>query len=144
MATFTPPGSTQNTVGFLPLDASFPGGSTDPWTSYNYVGDGTSGITLNFPQMELGAFPTSVIFPPPTGGPVTRSADLVSASGTLATQLAAGPSVWEMQDQATGVISRTSFAAGAFTFPTSKLYRSFGVYPSGTNTAPYLTVGGPY
>lgn len=110
---------------------------------YSYAGDGTSGLYGWGAQAENGAFATSYIVVP-TNVAVTRSADLVSATGTLATQLAAGPSVWEMQDQATGAISRTSFAAGAFTFPTSKLYRSFGVYPAGTDTSPYLTVGGSY
>lgn len=108
-----------------------------------HTGDGVSGLNAWAASVELGkSFPTSSI---QTGGSaVTRSADLVSASGTLATQLAAGPSVWEMQDQATGTISRVQYAAGAFDFPTSKLYRSFGVYPTGTNTAPYTTVGGGY
>ncbi len=109
-----------------------------------FSGDSTSGLNIYGAQVELGPFATSYIPTPSSGSSVTRSADLVSATGTLATQLAAGPSVWEMQDQATGAISRTSFAAGAFTFPTSKLYRSFGVYPSGTDTSPYLTVGGAY
>ncbi len=78
------------------------------------------------------------------GGAVTRSADLISASGTLATQLAGGPSVWEMEDLVSGTISRTQYTNGAFTFPANKRYRSFGVYPNGTNTTPYTTVGGPY
>lgn len=79
-----------------------------------------------------------------SGAAHTRSADIVSASGTLSTQLSAGPSVWEMEDLSTGTISRTQYAAGAFTFPTNQRYRSFGVYQTGTNTAPYTTVGGPY
>jgi hypothetical protein len=92
--------------------------------------------------MEAGTFPSNFI--PTTAGGATRSADLLSSAGTLTTQLAAGPSVWELTDLATGVTSRTSFAAGTFTFPADKLYRSFGVYPAATNTTPYLTVGGPY
>jgi hypothetical protein len=140
---FTPSGSVNNNIQILILETAFSGFAGDIFTGHTWTPNGTSGVIEVFPQIEIGAFPTSVIVPI-TFGATTRSADVLSATGTLATQLAAGPSVWELQDQATGAITRASFAAGAFTFPTSKWYRSFGVYPFGTNTAPYLTVGGSY
>lgn len=117
-------------------------GPVDGFGRDTYTGDGVSGLYLARPQMEAGLYASSIIYTHGAAG--TRSADLLSATGTLATQLAAGPSVWELTDLATNTTSRTSFAAGTFTFPADKLYRSFGVYPSGANTAPYLTVGGPY
>lgn len=144
-ALFTPSSSVGTTTQFTVLDDAYPGGTLLPWNFYSFSGDGTSGITLFGWQLEDASFASSFIYPAEGGLTFrTRSADIISASGTLATQLAAGPSVWEMTDLATDVTSRTSFAAGAFTFPVDKLYRSFGVYPAGTNTAPYLTVGGAY
>ncbi len=136
----TPSGSIGVGMTTLPLDNAYPGGTTDPWVSYTWTPNGTSGVFAQFPQAEIGGFVTSFI----NGAGTTRSADLLNSAGTLTTQLAAGPSVWEFQDQATDVISRVQYAAGAFNFPTSKWYRSFGVYPSGTDTSPYLTVGGAY
>ena len=114
----------------------------DVFGRVTYTLDNTSGMDVYGPQAEFTTYVSSLIIAPSSA--TTRSADLLSAGGTLATQLAAGPSVWEMTDLATGVTSRTSYAAGTFTFPINKLYRSFGVYPAATNTAPYLTVGGPY
>lgn len=140
-ALWTPSGSQNFNIGLVVLDNVWTGASGDPFL-YDWTADGTSGVIVSGLQGEIGSFPTSYIYA--AGAATTRSADIVSATGALATQLAAGPSVWEMQDQATGTISRTSYAAGTFNFPTSKLYRSFGVYPSGTNTTPYLTVGGSY
>jgi hypothetical protein len=135
----------QQTMGLLVFDAGYAGAANDPLSSYSYSGNGTSGITFEHPQMETGAnptFPTSYF--PAISGSTTRGADALTSAGALTTQLAAGPSVWEMEDLASGTISRTSFAAGAFTFPINKRYRSFAVYPAATDTSPYLTVGGSY
>jgi hypothetical protein len=99
-------------------------------------------MNIAFHQASGGNFMSSYI--PVTGSAVTRGADALSSNAPLTGYLAAGPSVWELTDLATGVTSRTSFAAGAFTFPVDKLYRSMAAYPSGTDTTPYLTVGGAY
>jgi hypothetical protein len=119
--------------GLYPADAN---------SSPTFTSTGSNGPLESRVQVEAGSFPTSFI--PTTTVAVTRSADLLSAAGALVAQLAAGPSVWELTDLATGVTSRASFAAGAFAFPNNKRYRSMGVYPPGTDTSPYLTVGAAY
>jgi hypothetical protein len=81
---------------------------------------------------------------PTTSAAVTRSADVPSSSSPLTGYLAAGPSVWEFQDEATGTIARSAYAAGAFNWPVDKWYRSMGVYPSGTDTSGHMTVGSAY
>ncbi len=132
------------------VNAAFVVNTPTPWadgggntSAFTYTGDGVSGMNVFAVSFNDASFVETYI-PTTTSTAVTRSADLLSSTGTLTTQLAAGPSVWELTDLATGTISRTSFAAGTFTFPNNKLYRSFAVYPPGFNTAPYLTVGGPY
>lgn len=60
------------------LDAAYTSGVIN---SYNYVGDGTSGIYLWGAQDELGSFASSYI--PTTTASVTRAADLVTLAGTL-------------------------------------------------------------
>jgi hypothetical protein len=94
-------------------------------------------------NLEPGTFATSLIRTTSSGA-VTRSADVLSAASPLTALLAAGPSVWEFQDEATGTISRTAYAAGAFDWPVGKWYRSMGVYPAGTNTSSHMTVGSAY
>ena len=77
--------------------------------------------SITYPQVEAGAYPTSPIV---TGSAATgRSVDVPAAAGPLATGLAAGVSMWELKDEATGVVSRAAFAAGAFTYPVGKWYR---------------------
>jgi hypothetical protein len=95
------------------------------------------GVTCSPADYETSHIPSS-------GGIATRSADVLTPIGLLPYQLAAGPSVWELTDLVTGATTRTSFAPGTFTFPTKKLYRSFAVYVAGTDTSPFMTVGGPY
>jgi hypothetical protein len=126
---------------WMVLDDSYASG--DP-TAYSYAGDGTTvRQTLFGLDAQAGSFSTSHI-PIVAGTSTTRAADSLTSAGTLTTQLAAGPSVWELTDLATGTTSRVQAAAGAFTFPVNKLYRSMAVYPSGTDTSSFLTVGGAY
>jgi hypothetical protein len=62
-------------LGILPLDANYVSG--DP-KSYNFSGDGISGIIIWGHQIELGAFATSYI--PTTSSTATRAADSVSTT----------------------------------------------------------------
>jgi hypothetical protein len=94
-------------------------------------------------QLEDGSYASSFVYTLSSAA-VTRSADALSSNSPLTGYLAAGPSVWEFEDEATGTISRTAYAAGAFNWPTGKWYRSMGAYLPGTNTSSYLTVGSPY
>jgi hypothetical protein len=107
-----------------------------------FLGDGTSGALFTDAQLEAGSYQTSTI--PTTTAAATRNADVLGSNAPLTGYLAAGPSVWEFEDQATGTIARSAYAAGAFNWPTGKWYRSMGVYPTGTDTSGYMTVGGPY
>lgn len=111
----------------------------------NYVGVGT-GLYAWGAQLKLGSIADSYIAT--TSSSVTRNADALTASSSpLSTQLAAGPSIWELTNISTGVTNRAIYAAGAFTFPTGYWYRSMAVYtasapPSYLNSN--LTVGAPY
>jgi hypothetical protein len=116
------------------------------------TGSGYTGVLMNvsgdaldvaFAQREIGTFPTSYITTT-SGAGATRSADVLGSNAPLTGLLAAGPSVWEFMDEATGVISRTAYAAGAFDWPTAKWYRSMAVYPAGTDTSGKLTPGTSY
>jgi len=78
---------------------------------------------------------------------VTRAASSLASAGALTTALAAGRSIVEWTDIATGTTSRQDYAAGGFSFSTGKIYRYLAVYAPGV-TAAYtgsrLTVGGPF
>ena len=69
----------------------------------NGAGDGTSGIYIWGAQLEVGAFPTSYI--PTTTAAVTRSADVVSITGSAF-------SSWYRQDEGT-VFANYQFSAGS-------------------------------
>lgn len=96
-------------------------------------------------QLETGSSATSYI---PTGATsVTRPAETLASAGALTTALAAGRSIVEWTDIATGVTSRQDFAAGGFSFATGKFYRYLAVYPPGVSSAytgAHLVVGGPF
>jgi hypothetical protein len=117
---------------------------TSSGTGFNMLILGISGdeIDIYAADTELGSFVTSYI--PTTTATVTRSADVPSSNSPLTGYLAAGPSVWEFQDEATGTIARTAYVAGAFNWPVNKWYRSMGVYSAGTDTSGHMTVGSPY
>jgi hypothetical protein len=103
---------------------------------------GTETLLVDAGQFALGAFTTSYITT--TSAAVTRSADVPSSSSPLTGYLAAGPSVWEFQDEATGTIARSAYAAGTFDWPVNRWYRSMGVYSAGTDTSSHMTNGSPY
>ena len=88
-ALFTPSGSTALTIGLLPLDGGWTTG--DPWSSYSFVGNTTSGVNAFGSQVEVGGAPSSYI--PTPSGAATRSADLLST--TDATLLSA--QAWVME-----------------------------------------------
>jgi len=103
-----------------------------------------TGTVINV-QVELGSYATYRIIT--AGSTITRAADVPTSAVPLTAYLAANPSIWELQDEATGTISRAVYTAGTFTFPTGKWYRSMAAYPIGTPTGylnTKLTVGGPY
>jgi hypothetical protein len=117
-----------------------------PGTSYTIWGTwaaaGTETVLFGELQLEDNSFASSFVL---TGAAVgTRSADLLSSNSPLTGYLTAGPSVWEFEDEATGTISRSAYAAGAFDWPVDKWYRSMAVYPTGTDTSGHLTVGSAY
>jgi hypothetical protein len=118
-------------------------GSPDTFGRGAYTGDGTSGIYVYGAQFEQGAsFGTSLI--PTTTATVTRSADAITTNSPLTGYLAAGPSIIETTDIATGATARTAFAAGAFAMPNNSWLRSMAVYAAGTDTSGHMTVGSPY
>ena len=126
------------------------GGGANVRTTYSGIAVTTSLVvtisgSITYPQVEAGSFTT---YPIVTGAvAATRNADVIAASGSLASYLAYGPSIWEFKDEATGIISRTIYAAGTFNFPVGKWYRSFAVYPYGASTASLiskLVAGSPY
>lgn len=87
--------------------------------------------SITWPQVEAGAYPTSPIL---TGAASTgRAVDIPAAAGPLASALAAGPSMWEFEDEATKMISRTAYAAGAFPAPVGKWYRLGCAYKPGVS-----------
>jgi len=111
-------------------------------TTVSFVGvSGRKSVYVWGTQVNSGAHAGSYI-PNLTASTVTRAADVPASASPLTALLAAYPSVVELQDEATGVISRAQYAAGAFTFPTGKWYRSMAVAP--TIPSNWLTVGAPY
>ncbi len=120
------------------LSATLTGAGTSTRVSYSGTTSTTSLVNtlanaggITYPQVEAGAYPTSPIV---TGGSATgRAVDVPAAAGPLAAALAAGPSMWELRDEQTGVVSRAAYAAGAFPFPVGKWYRLACAYRSGVS-----------
>ena len=97
-------------------------------------------------DLEPIASPTSYI--PTTAAAVTRAADSISLAGIAAAIAAGGIVIAETESESTGVIARTYYAPGTFSFAAGYWYRSMGVYnmPSlpASVEAQKLVVGAPY
>jgi hypothetical protein len=84
-------------------------------------------------QLEIGLFSTSCI--PTTSSSVTRAADVASIAGALETLAVTNPIIVERQSEATGVVSRTLYAANTFSFVDGYWYRQLVVCPAAESTA---------
>jgi hypothetical protein len=126
---FTAPytGSGQANIGYL--DGT--GATTTGAVGFNAWGD----------QVEPLTFASSYI--PTSGSAVTRAADSMSATGALATAMAAGQSYVDMIDEATGATSRTLYAAGAFNWPPYKWITQICAYSPSVGRG-YLTAHSTY
>lgn len=133
----TTAGGGRNAVVAGSNTATAPG--TAVTTGISYLGTGLTWYAWGI-QWVAGATPDSYI--PTTTVAVTRAADVPTSASPLTALLAAYPSVWELQDEATGVITRAQYAAGTFTYPVGKWYRSMAVNP--TIPSRWLTVGALY
>lgn len=105
-----------------------------------YVGSGSTMI-IQYVQAELNSYSTS--YYPTTTSTATRSADVPAVPA----QTNSGPSILETMSESGLTLSRTAYAAGAFSWPTGVWARSLAVYPNGTpmgylNTR--LAPGTPY
>ncbi len=119
--------------------------------SVTYLAAGTETVYIFGPQSEgttgIGSIGVPSSYFPTTSSALIRSADSFSATGSLASQLAVGPSIWESTNEVTGLTTRKLYLQSKFAFSTGLWYTSFAVYPPGTpigylNTK--LTVGGSY
>jgi hypothetical protein len=95
-------------------------------------------------DLEKSATPTSYVA---TTSPQTRAADSVTPQGALAAAIAAGPTIIETKNEATGVIARSIIAKGGTVFQDGFWYRQICAYGSKNPSTAYLnahlTVGGP-
>lgn len=88
---------------------------------------GTESFYAALVQFELGPVASSVV--KTTSGSTTQTADVP----TIPAQSASGPTLLEIKDEATGVVSRIGYAPGLFVWPATGIWaRKIAVYPTGT------------
>jgi hypothetical protein len=97
--------------------------------------------TVQYAQLETGSIVSSYI---PTGSStVTRAAESLTNPAAAST----GRSIIQIQNYASGALSRQDFAAGALAYPNGVYIQQIAVYPPYVNaayTGSHLTPGGPY
>jgi len=88
----------------------------------------TSGdaIAVDLVQNENGAFATSGIIT--AGSSVARAADVIALAGPAAAIAARGVVIAETENESTGVIARTYYTPGTFSFATGYWYRKLCLY----------------
>jgi hypothetical protein len=102
-------------------------------------------IAVDVVQNETGTSATSSIIT--TTASVTRAADVPGTNAPLTAQLAAGYSIIQTKNEATGTVARTAYAPGAFAWPAFGWVQSMAVYAPSVPASyvnAHLTVNGPY
>jgi hypothetical protein len=84
---------------------------------------------VDYFQEEVGTYPTSPIYN--SGNTTnTRHADVLGADSTLAYWMSVGYTMEQWKDEATGTVTRTSYAPGTYAFHTGGWLQLFCVYDS--------------